>query len=383
VSGVESRLKNKKGTLSFLGRLNISQKYFSGDSSEFGHQYLAALSKPSGNFQWQLLRQETGATYDPNEMGFLLKNNEAINRLRLTYLINDPVWKIRSSQTQFFIHYSTLVKPGSFTDLVFDISNFVAFQSYRNNFFEFAVRPLGTDDYYESRTWGQVYKRPYSYDLTWNFTTDSRKKLLYENSAGFMNSPENNNFMWFIEAGPRVRFTDRFMVSFTLHYDKNYSDYGWIDTDYDVEGNTVTWFGKRDVTTVSNILNARYIFNTKLSLMMRARHYWSMADYSEYYTLQPDGSLLPAEYEHNPDINFNALTVDLNFGWYFAPGSELSLMWKNSIYSVDEELVTNYFEDLKNTISSPQTNGFSIRLLYYIDYLYIKKWTSGRKPDNM
>jgi hypothetical protein len=172
------------------------------------------------------------------------------------------------------------------------------------------------------------------------------------------------------------------MVSFTLHYDKNFSDYGWIDTDYDEGGNITTWFGKRDVTTVSNIVNIRYIFNTKLSLTLRARHYWSMADYSAYYTLQSDGSLLPAAYENNPDINFNALTVDLNFGWYFAPGSELSIMWKNSIYSVDDELVKSYFKDFSNTIGSPQTNGFSVRFLYYIDYLYLRKWTSGKKTTS-
>lgn len=374
VSGAESRLQNKKSTFSFLGRVNVSQKYYSGDSTDFGHQYLFAISRPSGKFQYQLLRQETGATYNPNEMGFLLKNNEAINRLRLSHFITEPVWKIRNSQTQVFVQYSTLVTPNSFTDLVFDLSNFTAFQSYWNNYFEIAVRPLGSDDYYESRTWGLVYKRPYNYEFTWNIVSDSRKKFLYENVFGFVNSPENNNFMYFIEATPRMRFTDRFMVSFTLHYDKNFSDYGWVETEYNDDGSMDTWFGKRDVTTVSNILNVRYIFNTNISLTLRARHYWSMADYKDYYTLQADGSLLPAEYDQNPDINFNALTVDLNFGWYFAPGSELSIMWKNSIYSVDQELVKNYFRDFSNTISSPQTNGFSIRFLYYIDYLYIKKW---------
>jgi hypothetical protein len=378
VSGVESKLQNEKSTFSFLGRFNVSQKYYSGDSSGFGHQYLVSVSKPTGKFQYQLLRQETGATYDPNEMGFLLRNNEAINRLSLTYRIVDPVWKIRNSQTQFFVEYSTLVKPYSYTNLVLDISNSTAFQNYWNNYIEMAVRPLGTCDHYESRTWGLDYKRPFNYDVTWNIVSDSRKKFRYQNTMGFMNSPENNNFMYFIEATPRIRFTDRFMVSFTLHYDKNLSDYGWVETEYDQEGNMTTWFGKRDVTTVSNILNVRYIFNTKISLTFRARHYWSKADYYDYYTLQNDGSFYPAEYKNNPDINFNALTADLNFGWYFAPGSELSVMWKNSIYSSEQQLVENYFRDFSQTISLPQTNGFSIRFLYYIDYLYLKKWFSKK-----
>jgi hypothetical protein len=382
VSGVESKIANKKNSFSFLGRFNVSQKYFSGDSSDLGHQYLVAISKPSGKFQYQLLRQETGSTYDPNEMGFLLRNNEAINRLRLSYNILDPVWKIRSSQNQFFIQYSSLVKPNSFTDLMFDINNYTAFQNFWGNYFEVSIRPLGSDDYYESRVWGLVYKRPASYDFAWNLASDNRKKFRFLNSAGFTSSPENNNFLYFIEATPRMRFTDRFMVSLTVNYTKNLSDYGWVENEYETEGNVTSWFGQRDVTTISNILNIRYIFSTKTSLTLRARHYWSKADYSEYYTLQSEGSLTPGEYENNADINFNAFTADLNFGWYFAPGSELSIMWKNSIYTLDQNLVDNYFNDFGNTIGSPQTNGFSVKFLYYIDYLYVKKWFGKEKPGN-
>jgi hypothetical protein len=379
VSGVESDLKNKSNNFSFLGRINISQKYYSGDSSGFGHQYLFAVSKPSGKFQYQLLRQETGATYDPNEMGFLLKNNEAINRLRLSYNILDPFWKIRNTQSELLLTYTTLVKPYSFSEFIIDASNGTTFKNFWGNYLEVLIRPFGTNDYYESRTWGLVYKRPFSYDIIWNFNSDNRKKIGYQNTMGFSDSPENNNFSYFLQVTPRVRISNRFMVSVSLQYDKNINDYGWVETAVDPEGNLITWFGKRDITTISNILNVRYIFNTKMSLTMRARHYWSIADYSDYYTLEPDGSLKPAEYNQNPDINFNALTVDLNFGWYFAPGSELSVVWKNSIYSVNQELIKNYFHDFSNTIGSPQTNGFSIRFLYYIDYLYVKKWFAGRK----
>ena len=379
VSGLESNLQNKAGNFSFLGRLNVSQKYYSGDSSGFGHQYLFAIAKPSGKFQYQLLRQETGSTYDPNEMGFLLKNNEAINRLRLSYNILDPVWKIRNSQSELLVTYTTLVKPYSFSDFILDASNGTTFQNFWSNYFEVGVMPLGSDDYYESRTWGLVYKRPPSYDLIWNVATDSRKKFRYQNTFEFTNSPENNNYYFMVEGTPRMRISDRFMVSLTLHYDKNFNNYGWVETETDPEGNLITWFGKRDVTTISNILNIRYIFNTKMSLTLRARHYWSKADYLDYYTLQEDGTLKPGEYDKNADINFNALTVDLTYGWYFAPGSELSVMWKNSIYSRNQEMVDNYFDDFAGTIGSPQTNGISIRFLYYIDYLYVKKWFAGKK----
>ena len=82
-----------------------------------------------------------------------------------------------------------------------------------------------------------------------------------------------------------------------------------------------------------------------------SRHYWSQANYLQYYTLNNEGHLDPSSYWRNHNINFNAFTVDLQFVWYFAPGSELSVVM----------------------IDSPQTNSFSFSVLYYLDYLYIKK----------
>jgi hypothetical protein len=59
--------------------------------------------------------------------------------------------------------------------------------------------------------------------------------------------------------------------------------------------------------------------------------------------------------------------------WYFAPGSEMSVVWKNAINTYDDHLVHSYFTNLDHTISAPQSNSFSVRVLYYLDYQYIKK----------
>jgi hypothetical protein len=108
-------------------------------------------------------------------------------------------------------------------------------------------------------------------------------------------------------------------------------------------------------------------------MSLRARHYWSMAKYLEYYTLNSNGTLNRSDYNQNHDINFNAFTVDLQFVWYFAPGSELSVVWKNSINTQDQVVSDDYWNNLGNTLNSAQTNSFSIRMLYYLDYLSLKK----------
>lgn len=383
VTGAETSLKNKKNTIQVFGRVNVSQKYAAGLSPEFGHQYVIALSKPSGKFQFQILRQETGDTYDPNDMGFLLYNNETYNRLRLSWYDFDPKGKIINTQTDFQTIYSTLYKPYDFKTLAFNLSNQITFVKYWTNQIEAAIQPLGFNDYYEPRMWGRVYKMPLNYSGDWQFSSDGRKMFRYYHSFGFMNSPENKNFMFYVGFAPRLRFSDKLSLTLNVKFQKDMNNYGWVTTEFDSLMVPSIYFGRRDIKTINNVLTASYIFSTKTSLSLRARHYWSQANYLSFYTLNDDGNLNQAPKADIDNINFNAFTADLQFIWYFAPGSEMSIVWKNVIYTMGDQLVQNYFTDLGSTLSAPQSNSFSIRILYYLDYLNIKKvLTKKKKAEN-
>jgi len=72
-------------------------------------------------------------------------------------------------------------------------------------------------------------------------------------------------------------------------------------------------------------------------------------------------------------------TADLQFVWYFAPGSELSVVWKNLITTLGDQIDKRYFTDLKNTLDAPQYNGLSVRLLYFLDYRNVKRLFSSSK----
>jgi hypothetical protein len=383
VTGAETTLKNKKSTLQVFGRVNVSQKYVKQYSPQFGHQYLVAISKPGGKFQYQLLRQETGDTYDPNDMGFLSYNNEAYNNLRLSYNIFDPVWKIINSSTQFQIFYATLYKPYSFKTLEFNLDNSTTFKKYWNNSVSLGIQPLGYNDYYEPRLWGRVYKKPWNYYGSWGFSSDARKPFRYFHQLYLGYSPDNNNLSWSVGLIPRVRLSDRLSVSLEMWLEKEQNNHGWVTTSSDTVGNLSIFFGRRDVTTINNILNIKYIFNTKASLSLRARHYWSQAKYISFYTLNEDGSLTDSYFMEGQNINFNAFSADLQFVWYFAPGSEISIVWKNAINTFGEELVHNYVTDLGNTLNAPQSNSLSIKILYYLDFLTIKKVLSKKQKHDI
>ncbi len=380
VTGIETSISNKKNTFSVFGRLNVSQKYLMNTQPDFGHLYVISLSKPSGKFQWDIGRQETGDHYDPNDMGFLLYNNDVVNQLNLYYLILKPVWKFISNTTTFTVRHTALYKPDEFKSLSLSLQNQATFTNYWNLYLQCGLVPLGYNDYYEPRVWGWVFKSPLAYTGAFRFGTDSRKMFRYAEYFTFTSTPGNNNFDYSFEYIPRLRISEHFQLSLDLYTEQNLNNYGWVETAVDSLKNTVIYFGRRDITTWNNIIDATYIFNTKMSLSLRLRHYWSQARYLQYYTLNRDGHLDYSGYNKNNDIDFNAFSLDLQYTWYFAPGSEISVVWKNQITSQGTEIQGGYFNNLGNTLGSPQTNSFSIKVLYYLDYAYLKKWFGHKKP---
>jgi len=373
VTGMETMIYNKKEIYAVLGRLNISQKYIDRFKPDFGHDYLIALLKTGGKFQFQIVREEIDNHFDPNDMGFLTNNNEAVDQVRLNWLKLDPFWKILNNRAEFVVTYSTLYKPYAFEGLRIQADNSTTFKNLWGNYIEAGFSPYGNHDYYEPRTWGWVYKQPLSYDFTLNTGTNARKPFRMVTTFFFRDRSADDNFHYLITLTPRIRFSDRFAVTLSSTYEKDLNNRGWVNTITDSLSNPVIYFGRRDVTTINNILTVKYIFSTKASLSLRARHYWSMAKNLDFYTLNHGGTLDHSDYSQDHNINFNSFTVDLEFVWYFAPGSELSAVWKNNIGNQDQDVTHDYWNNLGNTLNSPQTNSFSIRVLYYLDYLKLKK----------
>ncbi|MCE3280996.1 MAG: hypothetical protein K0S44_3187 [Bacteroidetes bacterium] len=136
----------------------------------------------------------------------------------------------------------------------------------------------------------------------------------------------------------------------------------------------VITFGRRNVLTITNQLNVNYIFTNRMSLSLRGRHYWSKAEYQQYYTLSDKGLLFEDnQYTGNSNVNFNAFNIDMVYRWQFSPGSEMSFVWKNAVYTQGKEIIERFADDINETFSAPQSNSFSIKVLYYLDHSMLKR----------
>ena len=62
----------------------------------------------------------------------------------------------------------------------------------------------------------------------------------------------------------------------------------------------------------------------------------------------------------------------MEYNWQFLPGSEVRVIWKRSIGTDDLNTQLDFFDNFGNTLSAPNFDTITIRMVYFVDYLKIK-----------
>jgi hypothetical protein len=135
-------------------------------------------------------------------------------------------------------------------------------------------------------------------------------------------------------------------------------------------------FGNRNRNTFVNGISGKYAINSKMNFNLSVRHYWSYVENKNFYTLQQDGRLKDlSNYDKNKDSNFNSWNFDLSYAYWFAPGSQISILYRNDASrngTIDNK---KYGDNLSNILNNNSLNHvFSISIKYFIDYNQAKNW---------
>ena len=378
VTGTEFQLRNKANSWMIEGSGALSQKYYNeaDGGTSLGHRARLALSKISGNYTFRVGYIEESDTYDPNDLGLLFANNERGVWTNGSYAWFEPfeLWGIgfNNARVGYWTEYSRLYSPDVYTDWNADIwwrattRNFITFGM--SSFFT----PLGNRDYFEPRLSGLFFDRPrqitasafVSTDYTKTFALDVRvRRDWYENGQ--------TRFDW--RVAPRMRVSDKFSFVLGIQSRDFGDELGFASTYQSAIGNQSV-FGIRDREIIENLLTANYIFNNRMDLSLRVRHYWSRVRYAKYEQLMQDGSFAPTDFDISKDTNYDAFSVDAVYRWRFAPGSDIIVVYKNTIQEFREGLGVadrNYFDNTRDLFTNAQLNGISFRVIYFLDYLSV------------
>src|SRR5690606_32799057 len=125
--------------------------------------------------------------------------------------------------------------------------------------------------------------------------TDYSKKFAMESGFDFSVMDENNRRSFGYYIAPRYQVNNQLTFNYTFSRNLSFDNTGFVERIDAVNenGSDMIIFGKRDVNTTVNTLSGAYTFNNKMSLTVRARHYWSNVEYNKHYSLNREGKLEP------------------------------------------------------------------------------------------
>ena len=372
VLGTDFRIRNKlnkielKGSGAWNKKLNFDQEDDQGFTSTLG------VSKIGGNWTYGTTSLIIDNTYDPNDLGFLTRNNRVAQNNFIRYTRYEPKGKFNKIWSTLNINYNRLYKPSVYTSTAVSWELNAFTRKFNAGGIGLSAEPSGVQDYFEPRRPGErFYAIPESYGFNAWYSTDYRKQFAYDISVNTGKINESGRYQYSITLEPRFRVNDKLMLIYAYTFENLFNDVGWVADD---ENDDII-LGRRHRNTQSQLLTANYIFTNRISLSFRLRHYWSSALYNQFFKLENDGSLSVSEsygFDENRnspfDRSYNAFNIDMVFRWVFAPGSEINIVWKNSIEELSDQIPVDYYENFNRAIGLPQTNSFSIRLLYFIDY---------------
>ena len=344
-------------------------------SEKSGTRTIINLNELKGNFRYYISINATDRYYNQNEIGFYNSNNFIQYGSRVSYQILNKNNLFRSFQTGLYIGYQT-----RFDSNVKNRSGFSLWTTFQtNDLWRFTIRSRGVSrlkDWYETRTVDRFILDPKSLSTTIGIDSDNTKKFSFGTDYIFTNyqnyqfneNKKQNEFRFYVD----YRVSENFSLNIRTSNEKKNDDVGFL-----MKRGGLIYFGLRNIESIENNLRMEYNFNRDVSLSLRFRNFWSSADYYEkLFELLDNGTRKEADYSilnKNPNTNFNIWNLDLNFEWWFAPGSNIVLLYRNQIFNRDNQSAINYYSSLKNLFEIPVEHQFSLRLNYLIDYNKLRR----------
>ncbi|MEJ7625922.1 MAG: DUF5916 domain-containing protein [Ferruginibacter sp.] len=338
-----------------------------------GYNHELNFGKFRGPFNFEVHHFLADDKYQQNDLGYATNNNFNVLGAGAWYKVTKPKSFYNRLFFQARINYSQLHFPRRYQSFSIGHHADAQLKSLWSVGWNININPE-QQDFYEARNWGSKFKVPGSWQAEGFFSTNSAKKYAVSFEYGIRKSPKYNGIGNDLSFNNRYRFSDKFNLSLNTNMGISSNDLGFAFFD-NVKRDT-SFFGLRDRNTVENSLFVKYSFNTKMGINLQARHYWSRVVYSKFFSLKEDGYLQDInniDPHNDPNINYNFFTVDMVYSWEFAQGSFINLAWKNLGEQASSLVNEKYYRNFSNTISTPHANNLSVKIIYFLDYLDLKK----------
>ncbi len=383
-TAIVADLINKRNTYRINTELRMSNVNYQNSGLETGFSSSLFVGKVHGNLRYSFDHNFADTKYNINDIGLNLRNNRNDFGADVSYETFVPRGKLNSYRINGFINYRRLVDPNVFSRFNLGGGYRASTRKLDAYGFRLNIQPGEQYDFFESRDgrafifensvrtggfFSSNFNRVFAIGLRANIST------LFEDGRDF--------FQYDFEIEPRVRVSDKFLLRYEFNFDFRNGDRGYATSE-----NDESIFGERNRQRLTNSLSGNYNFDPFHSLSLSFRHYWDTVDYDyELFTLLDNGRLTTDSgytidnVSDNPNINFSTWNIDLSYSWQFVQGSFLTVLYRNQLFSNDENIDDAFVDSLNQLFGQPAQHTFSLRLQYFIDFNGIKSIFKGNKSE--
>lgn len=369
VTGLVWDLKTKANTYGINGNAEFS--YVNNQEVKKGFRGFIEFNKTSGKYRFGFGSDLLSKNFDINDLGIVFQTNYYTGYGNFSYRILQPTklfnsFSIRTNLYTEFNKETDKLQTNSLNVNV-NISN------KGNNYFGLGINgsPFEVYDYYSPRTDGRFVIQPKKIGGWFYVSTNFNKKFAFDFNPYFTLTSQKSRSSFGISFEPRYRFSDKFSVSYRFNYDQDKNEKGYT-TDI---GNDII-YARRDNIQFTNSISSKYSISSQMNINLLVRHYWSYSENFNFYSLNDDGRFsnynLPVS---NQNQDFSTWNFDMSYVWWFAPGSQVSVLYRNNATNFSKDINKNGSLNLENLLNNKiLTNTFSISLKYFIDYNQAKHW---------
>jgi hypothetical protein len=380
VSALVWDLNTKNNTHNLSGDFKYSYLNNTGDvKNKEGFNTYLNLGETSGKFRYNIGGQYVSDGYDNNDLGINFLTHYHTLYANSSYRILNPSKTFNTFQASFNLYSEFDNRTGRIQAA--SINTFFNSTDKNNDFYRFGISssPVETYDFYEPRSNNQekFVTIPENIRINGLYSSNYNRRFALDFNPSITFFDEEKRVTYGFLVNPRFRFDDRFSLNYSFLFSRQNNNIGWVD--FDENDNTI--FARRDRTTFINTVQGKYSINNVMNFNLAVRHYWSYALNNQYLTLQNDGSLAEnLVYAVNKNSNLNTWNLDLFYSWWFVPGSQVTVLYRNSSSLFSREFSRDLQRNFTDAIDNQNLNHiFSISIRYFIDYNSVKnsKFSKG------
>lgn len=381
-TGTEFKIADKNNLYGVEGSAAMSHRFLDKkhyvNSHQRGYRYDIRLRKFSGNFTATIRQYAFSPDYNINDLGFIGRTNYIKSIAEVKYNIYKPFGYILRMWSKLELSHEMLHTPASFTRIQVEGEWGATLKNFLSIGADFKVEPLGYIDHFEARSAGRYWRKPTWSRIGFWFSSDYRKAFALDGGFNYrrfwsQNTAWSNAHVMQGYLKPLIRFNDHLNMVVKADLTIRRKNLGYVTRIARANTPNQIIFGSRTRQDLITTISANYLFNDLVSLSLRVRHYWAIVTYGDFFTLGEQGDMEYSNYSKNHDTNYNAFNIDLIFRWRFALGSELNIVWKNSMLQYGSEPIYDYWDNFASMFQSRQNNQFSIKALYFLDFFTLFK----------